>query len=98
MVNRTTEPITFRVPPKMRGDLDQWLESINAARPYTRVTKNEVLVRLLEWALCTRPSLDELSRAAASPSESFERSTGAQEVVSRAVARASERNKKGAKR
>lgn len=47
--------LNLRVSPEMAEALDKWVEEINVARSWPRVTRTDVLRSLLEWGLQKRP-------------------------------------------
>lgn len=51
------EPIqvNVRLAPAQVDELDQWLEKLNAARGWPKLTRTDVIRNLLAWGLAERP-------------------------------------------
>ena len=48
-------PFTFRIPRSLVKDLDAWVEEINAAKRWPKVTRSDLIRGLLAWAVAERP-------------------------------------------
>ena len=48
-------PFTFRIPRRLVADLDRWVEELNRAQRWPKVTRSDLIRGLLSWAVVQRP-------------------------------------------